>query len=179
MLGKLARWLRLLGVDAAYGKDLSDNILIEKAQKERRILLTSDEDLLRNALSSGVEACLIDVEPIHRKIGLLAERYGISLEFDPNASRCPRCGEPLREASKEKVESEIPPRSYERYDEYWICPNNTCKKIYWRGSHWRNISATLKKSAELVAERNDEARSKPRRGEISGQTGSREHQGVA
>ena len=146
MLGKLARWLRLLGEDVIYERDMADDDLMAKALREKLILLTSDEELFKAAMSRGVEACLVEGRPIHEELKLLARRYGVNLEFNPDLSRCPRCGAPLREASKGEVEGLVPPGSFMRYDEYWICSNKSCKKVYWRGSHWRNIYKTLKRS---------------------------------
>ncbi|MGC8849262.1 MAG: Mut7-C RNAse domain-containing protein [Candidatus Bathyarchaeia archaeon] len=145
MLGKLARWLRLLGEEVIYERDMADEDLMAKALKENLILLTSDEELFRMASSRGIEACLVERRPIHEELSLLASRYGVCLELNPSLSRCPRCGAPLMEASKGEVEGLVPPGSFTRYSEYWICSNKSCKKIYWRGSHWRNIYKTLRK----------------------------------
>ncbi len=164
MLGKTVRWLRLLGEDVTYMKDLSDKSLIEKAIKEKRILLTSDEDLFKAALSKNVEARLIEKGPIYSQIGLLAKEYGIPLEFNPKKSRCPRCNEPLRKVLKNEVEDHVPPHSYQRYTDYWVCSNKKCKKIYWRGSHWKNISETLKMCIKTVSHNNGKSESKLERG---------------
>ncbi|MEM2122611.1 MAG: Mut7-C RNAse domain-containing protein [Candidatus Bathyarchaeia archaeon] len=157
MLGKLARWLRLLGEEVIYERNMADDDLMSKALREKLILLTSDEELFKAALSRGVEACLVERKPIHEELKLLARRYGVNLEFDPSLSRCPRCGAPLMEASKREVEGLVPSGSFMRYDEYWICSNKSCKKIYWRGSHWRNIYKTLRKSGMVGDAGDDEA----------------------
>ena len=42
MLGRLARWLRLAGYDAAYWRDGSDEALMAAAQAEDRLIVTRD-----------------------------------------------------------------------------------------------------------------------------------------
>ena len=42
MLGRLARWLRVLGFDAAYRKELPGDRLLTLAAREDRVLLTRD-----------------------------------------------------------------------------------------------------------------------------------------
>ncbi|MEM3607245.1 MAG: Mut7-C RNAse domain-containing protein [Candidatus Bathyarchaeia archaeon] len=179
MLGKLARWLRLLGEEAIYERDMADDDLVAKALKEKLILLTSDEELFRMASSRGVEACLVERRPIHEELRLLAGRYGICLELDPSLSRCPRCGAPLRGASREEVEGSVPPGSFMRYREYWICSNKSCKKVYWRGSHWRNIHKTLRKCGGVRGAGIDEAEAQPRGRGAPSQARQEGHSGMA
>jgi len=52
MLGKLARWLRVLGYDAAYERRISDDDLVRRARSEGRILLTRDTRLVRRRRSA-------------------------------------------------------------------------------------------------------------------------------
>ena len=45
MLGRLARWLRILGCDVSYESSVSDDVLIASALNEGRIILTMDRKL--------------------------------------------------------------------------------------------------------------------------------------
>lgn len=45
MLGTLAKWLRIMGYDAAYAEKGNDNEIIELAEREDRVLLTRDREL--------------------------------------------------------------------------------------------------------------------------------------
>ena len=56
MLGKLARWLRMLGHDVTYNIQLNDNELLELAKKENRVLLTKDLELYKRAAAKGIDA---------------------------------------------------------------------------------------------------------------------------
>jgi len=60
MLGKLTRWLRMLGLDVEYTGSMDDKELIQEAKKENRILLTRDVELYRQAVAKGAEAFLIE-----------------------------------------------------------------------------------------------------------------------
>jgi uncharacterized protein with PIN domain len=145
MLGKLARWLRFLGENVAYERNIPDKKLLEKARIEKRILLTSDEDLYKRALSKKVETHLIEVVPVHKMIKGIVDRYEISGEFKQEKSRCPKCGTAVNKIAKTELKGKVPNHSFDRYNKYWICMNEDCKKIYWKGSHWRNITSILKK----------------------------------
>src|SRR5439155_27148796 len=47
MLGRLARWLRILGHDVAYGSHLAGRTLVDCARCEGRVLVTRDTRLVR------------------------------------------------------------------------------------------------------------------------------------
>jgi len=135
MLGKLARWLRIIGYDAAYEPGLEDSDLIEKSRREGRVLLTRDAPLFRRAAALGVPSFLIRSLDIP---GELTEISGLLGGEGPAGSRCPACNTPLAEAEK----GSLPCGSVPDVQPVWVC--RTCGKIYWRGSHWRRISETLK-----------------------------------
>ena len=150
MLGSLARWLRMLGYDTVYAKGWHDARVLEVAAAEGRVLVTRDHGLYRRALRRGVEASYVG-EDLAEALALLSLRYGIRLEVDPSASRCPLCNAPLKEVGREEVRGRVPPRVYERYDRFWVCTG--CGQVYWMGGHWRGIRETLLEARRLAARR--------------------------
>ena len=155
MLGKLARWLRLLGYDAEYGRDASDEELLARAAEEGRILLTSDIGLFKRALSSGISVVLVKGSSEEERLALLARRLGIRLEVDLENSRCPKCNSPVVEVPKEAVRGLVPEGSWRRYERFWRCTG--CGQVYWQGSHWSNIEAVLARARELARARSSKA----------------------
>ncbi len=153
MLGGLARWLRILGHEAVYDKSLDDNALLDGALQGRMILLTRDEELSRRAAAKKVMALLVTGAREEERIAQVARKFGISLEVDMARTRCPECGTELREASRSEISRSVPVKSLDLYQEFWQCMNPDCGKVYWRGSHWRQITTTLA-NAKKFAETN-------------------------
>ena len=144
MLGKLTRWLRMLGQDVKYSRSLNDEQLIKTAKAENRILLTRDLKLYQQARKGGVDATLVQGATEAEKLAGLAERFNIKLEIDVTVSRCPKCNTQIKPISKDKIVNRIPEATSTYYDEFWECPG--CGQIYWRGSHWKRIEKTLKEA---------------------------------
>jgi uncharacterized protein with PIN domain len=149
MLGKLTRWLRMLGHDVEYFNDLDDDRLVAIAAKETRVLLTRDVRLFRRASVGGVEAFLVRGRTEVEKLAELAGGFGFGLELDIEDSRCPKCNGELGSVSKEEVLDRVPRASSRFYDEFWVC--GRCGQVYWRGSHWERINRTLGQAKQLVA----------------------------
>jgi len=147
MLGKLTRWLRMLGQDVQYSNKLDDAELIVMAKKERRILLTRDVELYQRAVAKGVEAFYIEGQTEAVKLAELAKRFAIPLEIDLKRSRCPRCNTKIRPTPKEKLAGKVEKNTFIYYDEFWKCPK--CGHIYWQGAHWGRIRATLEKAKKF------------------------------
>ncbi len=139
MLGSLARWLRIGGVDAEYRRDSGDLELVEEAARDGRILLTRDEELSRRAKKRGVEA--LYVPPGSDRDALREVASAFDLRLDPEKSRCPRCNGELRPATKDEVTGTAPEGTLKNFSEFWRCEK--CGSVFWRGSHWRSIRATL------------------------------------
>jgi uncharacterized protein with PIN domain len=149
MLGKLTRWLRMMGQDAVYLNDAKDQDLVKKAIKEERVLLTSDVALYRYATARGVEAFLVKGRTEAERLGSLASRFRLNLEVDTTESRCPACGSLLEVASKDQVRERVPETTFNVFDEFWTCSNPQCGKVYWQGSHWENIGAVLEEARKI------------------------------
>lgn len=141
MLGKLTRWLRMLGHDVEYTGSMEDKELIQKAKKENRILLTRDVELYRQAIAKGAEAFLIENPNQTANLGSLAKRFKFKLEINVEASRCPKCNSKIKVVSKADVVDRVPLSTSSNYDEFWQCQG--CGQVYWRGAHWERIEKTL------------------------------------
>jgi uncharacterized protein with PIN domain len=153
MLGELARWLRILGYDAEYLRDLTDQELIERSRIEKRVLLTSDQELYRRALKENAECLLLRPDRLVSKLSMLAKIYRLDLKLDPAESRCPICNGQLRESSNlAELRDRVPSKVQVANKEFWVCTN--CSKVYWMGGHWKGINRTVREVRELLTPRN-------------------------
>ena len=144
MLGKLTRWLRMLGHDVTYFRSTDDEKLVESAKSEKRILLTRDHKLYQQAVTRGMEAVFVEATDEAGKLADLARRFGFKLEIDFSVSRCPKCNARIKAISKEAVADQIPESTSIYYDDFWKCP--VCDQVYWQGAHWKRIEKTLEEA---------------------------------
>ena len=147
MLGSLSRWLRIGGYDTEYRKDTPDDALIEEAAREKRILLTRDEALVKRARKRGVEAIYIEKECDEKALSQLSTILGLT--FDPAQTRCPKCNHAVNKVAKTAVTGKVPEGTFKTVDDYWACPS--CGSVYWRGSHWPRIVETLSGAGKYTA----------------------------
>lgn len=163
MLGKLSRWLRMLGYETTYTNDVNDSELLTIAKHDSLTLLTSDEELYRTAMARNVDSFYVQGRTEPERLAALAERYGLTLQIDTSASRCPVCGSNIREVQREDVEKSVPPATLKVYRSFWVCTNPKCAKVYWHGSHWRKIEQTLE-SAKKILDKKKNARTRDENG---------------
>jgi len=146
MLGKLTRWLRMLGHDVKYSNKLNDAELAVIAKKERRVLLTKDLELYQRAIAKGIDAFYVEGRTEAKRLAEIAKRFNIPLVIDLKNSRCPRCNTKLWATPKEKLVGKVEKNTFTFYDDFWECPK--CGNIYWQGAHWGRIRATLEEAKE-------------------------------
>ena len=147
MLGKLARWLRILGQDVKYSTCFEDAELVAMAEKQQRVLLTRDSELYKRALAKDVETFYVAGRKEAEKLAELAKRFDFSLTIDLNNSRCPRCNARILLTPKEKIQCKVEKNTFTFYSEFWECPR--CGQVYWQGAHWKGISATLEEAKKI------------------------------
>jgi uncharacterized protein with PIN domain len=147
MLGKLTRWLRMLGQDVTYSTKFEDAELIATAEKEQRVLLTRDLELYQRATSKGIDAFYVEGRTEAEKLAELAERFDFPLTIDLNRSRCPRCNAEIRLTPKENIAGEVEKNTFIYYSEFWKCMK--CGHIYWQGAHWDGICSTLEEAKKI------------------------------
>lgn len=136
MLGTLAKWLRILGYDAAYDPALDDYQLRRLARAEDRVLLTRDEALARQR---GVRTLLIESQVLEEQLRQVQSE--LDFEAAPSFSRCPVCNEVLAPLSREAARARVPAYVARAHDRFRLCPG--CGRVYWRGSHWQQMEERL------------------------------------
>jgi uncharacterized protein with PIN domain/sulfur carrier protein ThiS len=137
-LGKLARYLRVMGFDTAYRNDFDDAELAEISHAQDRILLTRDRRLLmRNLVQHGY--CVRHLEPRQQVLEVI-RRFKLKDDVIPFL-RCPHCNTPLEPVSKAAVLDRLEPLTKKHFEEFHICPN--CRQIYWKGSHYERMLAFI------------------------------------
>jgi uncharacterized protein with PIN domain len=143
-LGRLARWLRILGFDTAYfaGDNLSS--LLIQALKEERIILTRNQRLTS---ASGTKVILIKDQTLKDQIRNILSALEIGLDPDLMFKRCILCNMQLVKVDKEKVKDRVPEYVFKTTKDFTSCPK--CRRIYWQGSHWGNVKDTLKNIGSL------------------------------
>jgi uncharacterized protein with PIN domain len=141
MLGRLAKWLRLLGYDTAYFPDLDDNELVRLARAKGRVLLTRDRELTRRR---GLTCLLIESDELEEQLKQVISE--LNLEAEQTFSRCPVCNTPLREVEKLSVKERVPPYVFRTKEHFSLCPG--CDRIYWRGTHWARMREEIARIRE-------------------------------
>ncbi|MBI2970215.1 MAG: Mut7-C ubiquitin/RNAse domain-containing protein [Gammaproteobacteria bacterium] len=140
-LGKLSRYLRLLGFDCLYSNAYGDAELAEiSATGGKRILLTRDQGLLKyKKITHGYFIRHTDPE---RQLREVLRRFDLRNNAQP-FSRCIRCNGPLTDAEPADVRGRVPGPVAERFDHFTEC--RTCERVYWPGSHYSRLTRIVER----------------------------------
>ena len=150
MLKGLTRWLRAGGYDAWWSYGVEDDELIRLAQRENRILLTSDSGIMKTPtiINGEVPALFVPREMnVSSQVGFVFEQY----RLNQRPPRCMKCGGKLAWIPKTSVRQEAPPKTYCWLDDFYRCLR--CGQLFWKGTHWDNI---LRKLNALLPSPSDE-----------------------
>jgi uncharacterized protein len=129
-LGALARYLRLLGFDATYPKELTDSELVARSVAERRVLLTRDVGALKHrALTHGY---FVRAPEPRAQVMEVIERFDLFGSVAP-FTRCANCNGLLESVQAATIAHRLAPDTRTRFEEFWRCME--CDNVYWRGSH--------------------------------------------
>ncbi|MDI6744613.1 MAG: Mut7-C RNAse domain-containing protein [Thermodesulfovibrionales bacterium] len=129
MLGRLARWLRLLGFDTLYYKDISDAEVLKIAKQQNRIVLTRDTHFLN--FRNFKDFLLISSNSTMEQLVEMAAVFHLKSDVSP---RCSKCNGILSgDVEKESVRGLVPEYVYLRFKRFLKCGD--CGGIYWEGSH--------------------------------------------
>jgi uncharacterized protein with PIN domain len=142
MLGKLAKWLRILGFDTFYANaDLTDKDLMKIAKKEKRIIFTRDKELIIRGKKEKIP--IIAIESLDLDLQINEALIYLKIEEKNILSRCIVCNIILNTINKSKVKGKVPKKVFENNEKFWICSN--CNRFYWMASHYAEMINKIKK----------------------------------
>lgn len=141
-LGRLAKLLRMLGFDSAYGGAAAEDRGLARSRLERRILLTRDRGLLKRAVVSH-GYCVRSSAPT-RQLTEVLRRFDLWDRVRP-LTLCLRCNAPLEAVPRQEAVGRVPPHVLDSYAGFSRCPQ--CRRLYWPGSHWENMRRFLERLA--------------------------------
>jgi uncharacterized protein with PIN domain len=141
-LGRLARYLRLLGFDTRFENDPGDRALARLSAEEGRILLSRDRGLLARAIVTHG----LWVPPVRprEQLAWVVERLDLRRLIRP-FTRCTVCNGKLEPVAGPEVRGQVPERVAEAFDRFWRCRG--CGRIYWEGSHYQRLRALVEQVA--------------------------------
>lgn len=144
MLGRLARWLRLLGADVAWQPHFGGHELLRLARSEDRVMLTRD-----SRLRTARDVLFIESNFFREQLRQVLSAY--SFDFRARTfSRCSRCNARLRVVPRSVVAYRVPPFVYASQERFSWCP--TCGRVYWDATHLRRMRAELERLMRPLAD---------------------------
>ena len=138
MLGRLAKWLRILGYDTKYSAHWDDNELARIARAEGRILLTRDRELSHRR---GLQFLLIESDDPEEQLAQVVRAFVLSL--GDSFSRCPVCNTSLEDVPKQVAWGQVPSYVFKTQERFRLC--SQCNRFYWRGTHWQGMQRKIKR----------------------------------
>ncbi|OGW25256.1 MAG: hypothetical protein A2X59_03350 [Nitrospirae bacterium GWC2_42_7] len=146
MLGRLAKWLRFLGIDVLYYSDIEDRQIIRIAKEQGRTILTRDTGFLRR---KGLKDCIfIKSDNVFEQLSELRERIGLDKCIQDR--RCPICnGVFFIVSAKEEIREFVPDHVYRNHNSFMKCSD--CCKVYWEGTHHQRIR---EKMSDIIGRNN-------------------------
>lgn len=148
-LGRLARYLRMLGFDTHYERCMGDAELARVSAREHRILLTRDRGLLKRKIVT--HACFIRERDPWKQLQALVIRLDLFRLATP-FKRCIECNGLLTRVDKKAIEAQLDPNIRRHFERFNQC--SSCARIYWEGSHYQRMQTLVQK---LLAHRGDPA----------------------
>jgi uncharacterized protein with PIN domain len=149
-LGRLAAYLRMLGLDVLHTVPAPDEELAAISSREQRVLLTRDTGLLkRKEVRCGY---FVRATNPRAQLAEVVRRFCLMEAIAP-FTRCFLCNTPLESVDKAAIGQKLAERTAELHDDFMRCP--TCKRVYWKGSHYdrmRELIESLKSDASFVTD---------------------------
>jgi len=139
MLGKLAKWLRILGYDTLYFRDGEDARLLAAARREGRILLTRDTRLFRRRRVCRM--LFIHHDQVWDQLRQVAVELRLTMG-ERLGSRCLRCNRSLALLARDQAAGRVPEYVLRHQEVFSRCEG--CGRIYWAGSHLRHMEETVR-----------------------------------
>ncbi len=139
-LGRLSRYLRMLGFDTVFDMNLHDPDIILIAGKEKRIILTRDLGILKN--SRVVRGYFIRSQEPDQQLREVVNKFHLKGQFRP-FTRCIACNGEIKPISKEEILGRVPEQVHNDFEQFYACTH--CSRVYWEGSHHQRMLAKIQR----------------------------------
>ncbi|MGW8316624.1 MAG: Mut7-C RNAse domain-containing protein [Bacteroidales bacterium] len=145
-LGKLAKYLRMLGFDTLYRNDFGDDEIIQIAGEQKRIILSRDKLLLKDpAVDHGY---YVRSTEKHDQLIEVVRKFDLYSQFR-SFTRCMTCNAVLQPKNKTFVRHLVEPDTLRTFDDFFYCPD--CRKVFWKGSHFERMERLILQIVEARA----------------------------
>lgn len=145
MLGRLAKWLKILGFDVLFFSRAEDKDLVELSRRDGRVLLTRDSGLIEKTKKRENRLFVVS-DDWEDQVAQVLDEYGLWDEVRPN-SRCIECNRVLKPLAKARARNLVTPYVLEHAESFALCPG--CGRVFWQGTHFgdmeRKIEAILRR----------------------------------
>ena len=138
MLGRLAKWLRVLGFDTVYYRGTETPTLLDIALRQGRVLLTRNTGIAPRA--GGVEVLFIGDDHWPQQLRQVLEHFQVPEPPQP-FTRCVNCNTPLLPLDRAEAKERVPEHIYHVHRSFNVCPQ--CKRAFWRGSHQQRMRGVI------------------------------------
>jgi len=142
MLGKLAKYLVMLGKNTAYFTGSDPAQLIDLAHMEGRTILTRNRTLIGKSYR-GADYLFISDDKLGQQLRQVLNHFGLEIKEPEFFTRCLRCNHELSKISPGDVKHKVPNYVVETQQDFSVCFE--CKRVYWRGTHHKRMEEMLRK----------------------------------
>lgn len=137
-LGRLCKWLRILGYDCGYFTEDSLVSLTIKSLQEDRVILTRN---VRLSARAGYKVVHIKSDFVKEQLKQALDDLKLEPDKEAMFTRCTVCNLLLEPIEKKEAKGKVPEYVYGANEDFVRCPG--CRRTYWRGTHWGNVREYL------------------------------------
>lgn len=144
-LGKLAKWLRVLGYDTTVHRGNIDRSFLKEAQKGGRVALTRKKDMAQRQFSGRL--IVIRQDRVENQLAEVIDNLSLISKPNQTLTLCLMCNEQLKVVSREEISGMVPDYVFGRHTKFQLCPR--CGGIFWPGTHKENMDRFLRTHIQL------------------------------
>lgn len=131
---RLARWLRLMGYDAAVMPAQPLSALYRRAYNERRVVVTRNARVRPSSLFRVVH---LKDQMLALQLRQLLQELRLRAVEAQMFRRCDRCNVEVEPVDKADVNDRVPPYVFQTQQRFHRCPS--CDRVYWAATHWERV----------------------------------------
>jgi uncharacterized protein with PIN domain len=143
-LGKLTRYLRMMGFDVLYKSNFDDKEIVNLSLTEMRAILTKDRGILKR--SEVTHGYWVRSTKIKEQVIEVIKRFDLK-NIIKEFSRCITCNSVLKPISKNEIIDDLPPKVSKSQESFSRCP--ACKKNYWEGTHHQKMLSFIQSVKDI------------------------------